>query len=57
MQLLSGMPAGEPDDGGNYPDGSYNALIQRRIADLQSQQAKFARKNAAENSADEQRSD
>ena len=57
MQLLSGMPAGEPDEDGNYPEDSYNALIQQRIADLQSQQAKFARKNAAGNSADEQRSD
>ena len=52
MQLLSAMPAGEADADGNYPEGSYNRLVQQRIVELQSQQARFAR-SADASSGDE----
>ena len=52
MQLLSGMPAGEIDADGNYPEDSYDFLVQRRIEKLQSQQRRFARRGNGDNDAD-----
>ena len=52
MQLLSGMPAAEMDADGNYPEGSYNRLVQLRIENLQNQQRRFARRGNDENDAD-----
>jgi len=52
MELLSGMPAGEPDADGRYPEQSFNYLIQRRIEKLQNQQRKFARRGNDEDGGD-----
>jgi predicted ATP-dependent protease len=35
MELLSGMPAGEADGDGNYPEGCFNALLAERFSQLQ----------------------
>jgi hypothetical protein len=43
MELLTGMPAGERDERGEYPDGSTNALVESRLAELTEQQLQFAR--------------
>ena len=53
MQLFSGMPRGEPDSGGKYPEGSYNFLIQQRIERLQQQQKKYAQRNNAGDKSDD----
>lgn len=31
MELLSGLPAGEPDSDGRYPEGSFNGKVQARF--------------------------
>lgn len=31
IEILTGIPAGEPDDEGNYPEGSLNAMIVERL--------------------------
>jgi predicted ATP-dependent protease len=34
IELLTGMPAGEPDDEGNYPEDTINYLVNERLAEL-----------------------
>jgi predicted ATP-dependent protease len=34
MEILTGMPAGERDEAGNYPEGSINYRVEARLADL-----------------------
>ena len=33
MELLTGMPAGQPDEHGIYPEGTFNHLVQLRLAE------------------------
>ncbi|MGD8398045.1 MAG: ATP-binding protein [Anaerolineae bacterium] len=41
IEILTGLPAGEPDEEGNYPEGSINYLVQRRLAELATQRQAF----------------
>ena len=34
IEILTGMPAGSPDQEGNYPEGTLFHLVQRRLAEL-----------------------
>jgi predicted ATP-dependent protease len=34
IELLTGMPAGEPDESGNYPENTINGRVQARLARL-----------------------
>jgi len=34
LEILTGMPAGEPDNEGNYPEGSINHLVMKRLEDI-----------------------
>lgn len=34
IEILTGTPAGEPDDEGTYPEGTINAMVQARLAKL-----------------------
>ena len=34
IEILSGMPAGTPDEEGNYPEGTLFHLVQRRLSEL-----------------------
>jgi predicted ATP-dependent protease len=34
IETLTGLPAGQQDAEGNYPDGSVNAKVQARLRDL-----------------------
>jgi lon-related putative ATP-dependent protease len=43
MQLLSGMEPGRPDASGDYPQNSFNYLVQKRIEKLQGLQKKYSR--------------
>lgn len=42
IEILTGMPAGEPDEQGNYPEESINGKVHRRLAQLAEKQRKFA---------------
>ncbi|HIQ04978.1 MAG TPA: ATP-dependent protease, partial [Anaerolineae bacterium] len=34
IELLTGVPAGEPDEEGNYPEGTVNRLVQDRLNEM-----------------------
>ena len=34
IEILTGMPAGSPDEEGNYPEGTLFQLVQKRLAEL-----------------------
>ncbi|MBI5569721.1 MAG: AAA family ATPase [Desulfomonile tiedjei] len=34
IEILTGIPAGEPDEEGNYPEGTINYLVDERLDDL-----------------------
>jgi lon-related putative ATP-dependent protease len=41
ITILTGMPAGEPDADGNYPDDTINGRVQRKLASLAKQRADY----------------
>jgi lon-related putative ATP-dependent protease len=41
IEILTGMPAGERDEAGNYPEGTFNARVKARLAELAEKQAAF----------------
>lgn len=43
IELLTGMPAGEPDEEGNYPEGTVNGLVQKRLAELAEKRQAFGK--------------
>jgi lon-related putative ATP-dependent protease len=42
IELLTGVPAGERDDQGKYPEGSINDLVEKRLLKLAEKRAEFA---------------
>jgi predicted ATP-dependent protease len=50
IEILTGLPAGERDEGGNYPEGSINYLVETRLTELAEKRAEFA-KSAEEGEA------
>jgi predicted ATP-dependent protease len=34
IELLTGLPAGEPDESGSYPEGTVNGMVERRLTEL-----------------------
>lgn len=43
IELLTGMPAGQADEEGHYPEGSVNFLVEERLEELAEKQRKFGR--------------
>ncbi|MCS7222473.1 MAG: ATP-binding protein [Anaerolineae bacterium] len=41
IEILTGIPAGERDESGNYPEGTFNARVRARLAELAEKQAAF----------------
>ncbi len=41
VELLAGMPAGETDEDGEFPTGSFNAAVRRRLIELAAQRRAF----------------
>jgi lon-related putative ATP-dependent protease len=41
IEILTGVPAGERDEEGNYPQGTINYLVEARLAELTEQRLKF----------------
>ncbi len=44
VSLLTGLPAGEADANGNYPEGSVNRKVTERLAELTKIRQSFARR-------------
>lgn len=42
IELLTGLPAGEPDENGTYPEGSFHRKVADRLAALAEARRKFA---------------
>ena len=42
IELLTGVPAGERDEEGNFPEGSINQLVEARLIELAERQRDFA---------------
>ncbi len=51
IELLTGLPAGDPDENGRYPEESINGRVQQRLADLAEQRAAFASKSEDEDAS------
>jgi lon-related putative ATP-dependent protease len=43
IEILTGVPAGERDEEGNYPEGSINRLVEARLAELAEKRAQFTK--------------
>jgi lon-related putative ATP-dependent protease len=41
IEILTGLPAGEPDEQGDYPEGSINYQVKARLAELAEKRQKF----------------
>jgi predicted ATP-dependent protease len=48
MEILSGMPAGEPDETGQYPEGSVNGKVFNRLEEFSQKRLAFAKAGEAE---------
>jgi lon-related putative ATP-dependent protease len=48
ISLLTGLPAGEPDEEGNYPDGSVNDRVRKRLVELAEKRQQFGKKGEEE---------
>jgi lon-related putative ATP-dependent protease len=42
IELLTGMPAGEPDESSRYPEDTLNGLVQRRLRELAEKRRNYA---------------
>ena len=42
IELLTGVPAGEPDAAGRYPEGTINAQVHERLSDFAQRRMEFA---------------
>ena len=42
MSILTGVPAGEKQDDGSYPDGTVNALVTERLSDMAEKVKQFS---------------
>lgn len=43
IEILTGLPAGEPDETGNYPENSINGRVKARLADMARKRQEFDR--------------
>ncbi len=55
MELLTGLPAGEADADGNFPDGSVNALVSQSLERLLQLRQKFEQAGKGQGGQDERR--
>jgi len=42
IEILTGLPVGEPDEEGNYPEGTVNGLVQAQLVKMAEQRATFS---------------
>ncbi|HEY64489.1 MAG TPA: AAA family ATPase [Caldilineae bacterium] len=43
IEILTGIPAGERDESGNYPEGTINYLVEKRLAEMTEKQLAFSK--------------
>ncbi len=48
IEILTGVPAGERDEAGNYPEGSINQRVEARLAQLAEKRKEFDRRDETE---------
>ena len=48
IEILTGIPAGERDEEGNYPEGTINQRVEARLAELAEKRAHFSREDEEE---------
>lgn len=48
IEILTGLPAGERDEEGNYPEGTINYTVQNRLNELARKRAEFAKRSEEE---------
>lgn len=48
IELLTGMPAGESDEEGKFPEGTVNYLVEQRLIELAEKRQEFGRKDLGE---------
>jgi lon-related putative ATP-dependent protease len=53
IALLTGREAGEPDETGEYPEGSVHRLVEERLMEYATRQREFARQESPNNREDE----
>jgi hypothetical protein len=53
MEILTGMPAGEADEEGNFPENSINFLVQRRLLELDQDSSKTEKEDKKEKKPDQ----
>ncbi len=51
IEILTGVPAGEADAGGAYPEGAINHRVEARLAELAEAARRFARPERADKAA------
>ena len=52
MEILSGLPAGERDEDGRYPEGTINRMVEDRLAEFAERQRQYARANGEESESE-----
>jgi len=50
LEILTGLDIGQPDEHGNFPEGSLNGIVQQRLHELNELRLEFASKVKGENS-------
>ncbi|MFW6335040.1 MAG: S16 family serine protease, partial [Desulfosalsimonas sp.] len=45
IELLTGMPAGEPDENGNYPENTVNGMVQKKLATMAENMRQFSQRS------------
>jgi predicted ATP-dependent protease len=48
IELLTGVPAGERDGAGHYPEGTINHMVEARLADFADKARRYAGRGAGE---------
>ena len=48
MELLTGLPAGEPDEEGRFPEDTVNGMVERRLAELGEKMRALAARSSGE---------
>ncbi|BBL79325.1 ATP-dependent protease [Rubrobacter xylanophilus] len=52
MELLTGLPAGEPDEEGRFPEDTVNGMVERRLAELGEKMRALTARSSGEGNED-----
>ncbi|MEJ2562921.1 MAG: hypothetical protein P8Z42_09550 [Anaerolineales bacterium] len=42
MEILTGLPAGESDKDGNFPEGTMNGIVQQNLLEMAEERVRFS---------------